>query len=375
MEFTVHQQVLGAVFGMAAILGAVANKTNFCTMGAVSDWVNMGDTGRLRAWLLAVAVAIAGVSALEASGAVTIGTSSFPPYRTPNFAWIRYLLGGLMFGVGMTLASGCGNKTMVRIGGGNLKSLVVLVIASIAAYLMLWTGFFETVFASWIGPTTANLANQGIKSQALGDVVSPLAGGAGAGRLNGALGFALAALIAIGVFSSREFRGNADNVLAGFVVGGLVVAGWYLTAGPLGREWKEFAEMSTQPPSRVEAQSFSFVSPMGDTVRYLLSPGDLSLLNFGVMALVGVIFGSGVYALASGRFRIEWFPDRRDFVNHAIGGVLMGIGGVLSMGCTIGQAITGISTLALGSFLAFAAIVAGAAATMKYQYWRMMREG
>jgi uncharacterized membrane protein YedE/YeeE len=374
MEFTVHQQVLGAVFGMAAILGAVANKTNFCTMGAVSDWVNMGDTGRLRAWLLAVAVAIAGVSALEASGAVTIGTSSFPPYRTPNFAWIRYLLGGLMFGVGMTLASGCGNKTMVRIGGGNLKSLVVLVIASIAAYLMLWTGFFETVFASWIGPTTANLANQGIKSQALGDVVSPLAGGAGAGRLNGVLGFALAALIAIGVFSSREFRGNADNVLSGFVVGGLVVAGWYLTAGPLGREWKEFAEMATQPPSRVEAQSFTFVSPMGDTVRYLMSPADLSLLNFGVMALVGVIFGSGVYALATGRFHIEWFPDRRDFLRHALGGVLIGVGGVLSMGCTIGQAITGISTLALGSFLTFAAILAGAAATMKYQYWRLMHE-
>ena len=121
MEFTIHNQVLTAVFVLAVILGAVANKTNFCTMGAVSDWVNMGDTGRLRAWLLAMAVAILGVAVLVGTGGAAIGTETFPPYRTPYFAWLRYLLGGLMFGVGMTLASGCGNKTLVRIGGGSLK--------------------------------------------------------------------------------------------------------------------------------------------------------------------------------------------------------------------------------------------------------------
>ena len=117
MEFTIHLQILGIVFITAVVMGAVANKTNFCTMGAVSDWVNMGDTGRLRGWFLAIAVATLGVALLEATGKAIVDTSTFPPYRTPNLAWLRYVLGGFMFGVGMTLASGCGNKTLVRIGG------------------------------------------------------------------------------------------------------------------------------------------------------------------------------------------------------------------------------------------------------------------
>jgi hypothetical protein len=374
MEIPVHQQILGAAFLIAAVTGAIANKTNFCTMGAISDWINMGDSGRFRAWLLAMAVAIASVVLIEWSGKGMLGTSTFPPYRTPNFAWARYLLGGLMFGIGMTLASGCGNRTMVRIGGGNLKSLVVLVIASLASYLMLWTNFYEVAFGSWIGPMTINLAKYGIGSQSLGDLLAPLIGVQGGAGLNTAIGLALAAALMVGVFSGREFRGSPDNILSGLAIGAAVAAGWYLTAGPLGQAWKEFAEMSAMPPARVEIQSFTFISPMGDVVHYLGSPGNFLLLNFGVMALAGVIAGSAVYALASRRFRIEWFAGPGDFANHAIGAVLMGTGGVLSMGCTIGQAVTGISTLALGSFLAFASIVAGAALTMKVQYWRITQE-
>jgi uncharacterized membrane protein YedE/YeeE len=368
MGIAIHNQVLLSVFIIAAVMGAVANKTNFCTMGAVSDWVNMGDTGRLRAWLFAMAVAIAGVALLDASAIAKIGTATFPPYRTPNFAWLRYLLGGLMFGIGMTLASGCGNKTLVRIGGGNIKSLVVLVIASLCAYLMLWTDFYGAVFNSWISATTIDLAKAGFQSQSLGDL---LGGGATTPRIVAAavalalLGFALA---------SSEFRGNFDNVLGGLVVGAAVIAGWYLTAGPMGASWKEWAEMADTVPSRVEVQSFTFISPMGDSVRYLMEPTQLANVNFGIMALSGVIVGSFVYAVFSASFRVEWFASAGDFANHAVGAVLMGIGGVLSMGCTIGQAVTGVSTLALGSILTFVAIVAGAAATMKIQYWRMMRE-
>ncbi|MBI4754093.1 MAG: YeeE/YedE family protein [Betaproteobacteria bacterium] len=361
MELTIHHQILASVFGVAIVMGAVANKTNFCTMGAVSDWVNMEDTGRMRAWLLAMAVAMLGVVALEASGKAEIGAATFPPYRTASFAWLRYLLGGLMFGVGMTLASGCGNKTLVRIGGGNLKSLVVLVIASVCAYLMLWTDFYGTVFNSWISATTVSLP----KSQALGDLT-----GAGNAVVGGILGVALVAF----AFASREFRSNRDNILAGVVIGLAVVIGWYLTAGPMGAAWKEWADFADTKPLRVEAQSFTFISPMGDSARFLMNIGDTWLINFGIMALAGVIVGSFVYAVVTRSFRVEWFVSAGDFGNHAVGAVLMGIGGVLSMGCTIGQAITGISTLALGSILTFVAIVAGAAGMMKYQYWRMMQE-
>jgi uncharacterized membrane protein YedE/YeeE len=374
MEFTIHQQVLLTVFAVAAIMGAVAQKTHFCTMGAVSDWVNMGDTGRMRAWLLAIAVAVGGVALLEGAGVVNIGTNTFPPYRTPNFAWLRYVVGGLMFGVGMTLGSGCGNKTLLRIGGGNLKSVVVLAIASLGAYAMIWTDFYGQVFHPWVNATTINLAALGVQSQALGDIIGGLAGL----QSTRGLQLALAAGVCLGllafVFSSRDFRGNRDGILGGLVVGAAVLAGWYVTGGPMGRAWKEFTEMALEIPSRVEVQSFTFISPMGDTVRYLTQPGNFNLINFGVAALAGVMFGAFLHALVTRSFRIEWFVNGGDFANHAAGGALMGIGGVLSMGCTIGQGVTGVSTLALGSLITFVSIVAGAAATMKFQYWRLMRE-
>ncbi len=374
MDSTIHIQVLSAIFVIAVILGAVTNKTNFCAMGAVSDWVNIGDTGRMRAWVFSMAVALAGVATLEGAGVIDLSGVTFPPYRTANFAWIRYLVGGLMFGIGMTLASGCGNKTLVRIGGGNLKSLVALVIAAICAYLMLWTPVFEKGFFPWIAATTINLQQYGVANQEVGTVLSGMFGL----PMSKGLNVALAGVVVVGLlafaFKSEDFRGSRDNMLGGAVIGLAIVAAWWITGGSIGQSWKEYAEMSTVIPSRVQTQSYTFISPMGDSVRYLMAPGNLSLINFGIVALAGVIVGSFLYALLSRQFRVEWFASWKDFGNHALGGVLMGVGGVLAMGCTVGQAITGISTLAIGSILAFFAIVIGASGTMKYQYWRMMQE-
>ena len=374
MAFTIHNQVLLAVFVIALVMGAVANKTNFCTMGAVSDWINIGDTGRMRAWVFAMAVALIGVIALEAGGVISLSGETFPPYRTANFAALRYLAGGLMFGIGMTLGSGCGNKTLVRVGSGNLKSLTVLAIAMVFSYLMLWTPFYEKLFYPWVAATTINLAQHGLSSQELGAIVAGMFGMQPSAGLN----FTVAALVAAGmlafVFKSSDFRGSFDNMLGGAVIGLAVVAGWYLTGGAMGQAWKDYADMASDIPSRVQVQSYTFISPMGDSVRYLMQPDKLALVNFGIMALAGIIAGSFIYALLTRSFRIEWFASFRDFVNHAAGGALMGVGGVLSMGCTVGQGITGISTMAVGSFLTFLAIVIGAAGTMKYQYWKMMQE-
>lgn len=374
MAFTIHNQVLLAAFVIAAIMGAVANKTSFCTMGAVSDWVNIGDTGRMRAWVFAMTVALIGVIALEAGGVINLSGETFPPYRTANFGWLRYLVGGLMFGIGMTLGSGCGNKTLVRVGSGNLKSLAVLAIAMVFSYLMLWTPFYEKLFHPWVAATTINLAQHGMPTQEVGSVIAGMLGMQPSRGLN----FTVAAIIALGmlafVLRSADFRGSFDNILGGAVIGLAVVAGWYLTGGPMGQAWKDYADMATDLPSRVQVQSYTFISPMGDTVRYLMQPAHLSLVNFGVTALAGVIAGSFIYALATKSFRIEWFASFRDFANHAVGGALMGVGGVLAMGCTVGQAITGVSTLAIGSILTFMAIVIGAAGTMKLQYWKMMQE-
>jgi uncharacterized membrane protein YedE/YeeE len=374
MELSIHLQLLAAVFAIAVIMGAVTSKTNFCAMGAVSDWVNIGHTGRMRAWVFSMAVALTGVIGLEAAGIVNLSNETFPPYRTANFAWIRYLLGGFMFGVGMTLASGCGNKTLVRIGNGNLKSLVVLVVASICAYLMLWTPLFEKAFLPWVSATTINLQQYGVANQELGTVLAGMFGMGMSKSLNLAVAAAVVALLVVFVFASSHFRADSDHMLGGLVVGLAVVFGWWLTGGSIGREWKEYADMANAIPSRVQTQSYTFVSPMGDSLRYLLAPRDLSLVNFGVMALSGVILGSALWSILSREFRVEWFAGWKDFGNHVLGGALMGTGGVLAMGCTIGQAVTGVSTLAVGSILAFLAIVIGSAATMKYQYWRIERE-
>ena len=127
MDWSPVHKVSALAFLIGVVFGAIANKTNFCTMGAVSDWVNMGDKNRLRAWLLAIGLAIVATQAMRASGLIELQQAI---YLTPNFGWLGYLLGGLLFGVGMTLASGCGQRTLVRVGGGNLKSLIVIVLTT-----------------------------------------------------------------------------------------------------------------------------------------------------------------------------------------------------------------------------------------------------
>ena len=372
MESGIHLQVLLLVFGIALVLGAVCQKTHFCTLGAVSDWVNMGDSGRMRSWVFAMAVALGGVAILEATGTISLSGEIFPPYRTANFAWLRYLIGGFLFGVGMTLGSGCSNKTLVRIGGGNVKSLAVLVAAALSAYVMLWTPLFETAFVPWIQATTINLSQRGMPTQEVGTIFAGMLGLAPTRALNLTVSMLVALAMLVWVFKSIDFRGSFDNILGGAVVGLAVVAGWYITGGPLGRAWKEFAEMAASVPSRVQTQSFTFVAPMGDTVRYLMHPTDLLLINFGVVALTGVILGGFLYAAAARKFRVEHFLSFNDFATHVAGGMLMGVGGVLAMGCTIGQGVTGVSTLAIGSIIALFSIMLGAAATMKYLYWRIV---
>ena len=380
---------LWTTFGIALLLGALANKTNFCTMGAISDWVNMGDTGRLRAWLFAIAVAMLGIAVLEASGLVKLA-STFPPYRANQLVWAENLLGGLMFGIGMTLASGCGNKTLIRIGGGNLKSIMVLVIIAIIAYYMVnpFPGsdktLFTTLFYDWIRPLAVTLQT----NQDLGAIVAG-SGNAATPRL--AIGGILG-LVLIGVaFTSSDFRSNSDNILGGLVVGLAVLAAWYITSNVMvsadgqsfslqnfvSEQWDMYAKPEDLKPADsrpLSTQSFTFINPMGQTFGYAMAGFKLTALTFGVMSVAGVILGSLLWSLVSKSFRIEWFVSVKDFFNHFIGAILMGLGGVLAMGCTIGQGVTGVSTLAVGSIITLLAIIAGCASTMKYQYWKMMRE-
>src|SRR5690349_275083 len=212
MDLSIHVQMLGAVFVIAVVMGAVTSKTNFCAMGAVSDWINIGDTGRMRAWIFSMAVALAGVIALEAAGIVNLSGETFPPYRNANFTWIRFLVGGLMFGIGMTLGSGCGNKTLVRIGNGNLKSLFVLAVAAICAYAMLWTPLFEKAFLPWISATAVNLQAHGMSSQELGSVLAGMLGMGMSKHVNVAVAVVVVAGLLAFCFKSTDFRDEHDHI-------------------------------------------------------------------------------------------------------------------------------------------------------------------
>ena len=371
MEATPHTAAIVAWSGfvLAFIFGAVGNKVSFCTMGSVSDVVNMGDWGRMRMWLLSIAVAIIGAYTLQFSGLVDLSKSI---YTAPNFTWLSFIVGGLLFGVGMTLGSGCGSKTLIRIGAGNLKSLVVYVFLAVSAYMTL-RGLFGQFRVSVLQPAAINLEAYGIKGQ---DLPALLAGtGIDLRLLRIAIAAVVAAVLLAFVFKDRAFRANVDYIIGGVVIGLVVVAGWYVTAHLGYKENPDTLEMTFFGTNTHAAESFSFVAPLAYTLEILMLWTDKSLtITFGIAAALGIVAGSFAYAIASKTFRWEGFTTIEDLRNHIIGGVLMGFGGITALGCTIGQGITGFSTLALGSIITFFAIISGSAATMKYQYWKIMRE-
>jgi uncharacterized membrane protein YedE/YeeE len=358
--------VVWGAFALAFVFGAVGNKTQFCTMGAVSDVVNMGDWNRMRMWLLAIAVAVAGASALQLSGLVDLSKTI---YTSPRFTWLSYIVGGLLFGIGMTLASGCGSRTLIRIGTGNLKSLVVAIVLAITAYMTLKgiLGVFRVAALDSVGVTFAS--GQDLPSfiaRALGLDKKPVLA---------ALGLAVACGLLAFVFKARDFR-TFDNVLGGLVVGLVVVGGWVLS-GNVGHLAEDPATLEEKflATNSGRMESFSFVAPQAYLLELFMLWSDKSrVMTFGIAAVLGMFSGSLAWSLATRSFRLESFRDAEDLINHLVGGALMGFGGVLALGCTIGQGISGLSTLALGSFLAFFSMIAGAALTMKVQYWRLMEQ-
>ncbi len=378
-----------AGFIIAVVMGAVVNKTGFCTMGGVSDWVNMGDTSRMRAWLMAMGIAMIGVVIFEYIG-LARPDAAFPPYRMGNLVWLENLLGGLIFGVGMTLASGCGNKNLVRLGAGNFKSLLVLGIIAVIAYFMVnpFPGSDKTLFSAlfypWTSPTSIDLG----AAQDLGTVI---AGEESALTARLIIGLILGLGLIAFAFKKSNVRKDSDHWLAGLVVGLAIFAAWVATSiimidadGDLlslsdyYTEWDLYAEDETGKPAigaPLSPQSYTFINPMGQTLGLLaVGKGAPNFLTFGIVAALGVIVGSFLWALLTKGLRFEWFASFKDFYTHVIGAILMGVGGVLGMGCTIGQGISGVSTLAIGSFITVAAIVLSSALTMKVQYYKLVYE-
>jgi uncharacterized membrane protein YedE/YeeE len=331
-----------AAFAIGLVFGGVAQGTDFCTMGSLSDIVFMGDWRRFRTWMLAIAVAMVGSQAMVSAGMINLDHSI---YTTPQFGWGGAIVGGLMFGFGMTHGSGCGFKTLTRAGSGNLKSMVVALVLGLFAYMTL-RGLFAIPRTTLSSVSTLNTNSFGAHSEGIDVILSALTGIARPTMRWIATGL-IAGALAIFALKDAAFRSRPRYILAAIVLGLAVPAGWYAT-GVIG--YDDF--------NPTALASFTFVAPTANAMQYLMTYTGTTI-DFGVASVGGVIVGAFLVSLFTKRFHIEAFSDTSDMIRHMVGGAFMGVGGVLALGCTIGQGLTGVSTLAVGSFLALISIIAG----------------
>jgi uncharacterized membrane protein YedE/YeeE len=348
---------------ITTILGAIMQKTSFCTLGAVSDGILMEDWSRMRQWCLAIGIAILGVALMSHLGWIDVSKSFYTGNRV---LYLSTVIGSTLFGIGMVLASGCGSKTLVRIGGGNLKSIVVFIVLGLVAYMTM-RGFLGIMKANTIDKVSLSLstnqdlpsilsASFGIAKENLRSILALIIGGA-------FIGFAVL----------KKSFWNAENLLAGIGVGVGITAIWWVSG--------HYAHLIEDPNTLQEAflvtnsgrmESLSFVAPYAFALDWMMFTSDKSkVLTIGIVAVIGMILGSAISSILSKNFRWESFRGVEDTANHLVGAALMGFGGVTAVGCTVGQGLSGLSTLALNSFIAFPGFILGAYIGLQYLQWRL----
>ena len=322
-----NAQVALAAFAVGIGFGALARWSGFCLRGAVEDALTKPDAPRARGFLLAIVVGLVAVQALVFAGKLDLSKAVVLPNQ---LFWGGALLGGLMFGVGMVLTGGCGTRMLVLAGGGNLRSVVVFVVFGFVAYATI-RGILAPTRAALMAASSVNLAKQTL----------PLAVGA-------------VVLVAALVFIFWR-RVPPRHLVGGALIGLLVPLGYLVTTVLGGDEFE---------PATVE--SINVTRGGGDSLIYLLTWTG-SKINFGIAFVGGILVGATSMALVQRDFKLVGFEQPADMLRYAAGGALMGAGGVLALGCTVGNGLTGIASLAPTSFIALPAMVLAAAATMKWR--------
>jgi len=327
-EISSAQWVLWLGLAIGVAYGVTTQLSGFCLNSAVRQQVLARDGNKLRSFLLAIVVAILGTQIAAHQGLIDLSSSIYLPN---SFSWWLVPFGGLMFGYGMILARGCGSRTLVLLAQGNLRSLLVLLCLGISAFATL-SGVLAPLRATVGGFSQMTLSHSTFASDlSRWGFVATLCG-----------------LLLIFVFRDKTFLKHRGDVLAGVSVGLLVIAGW-LTTGWIGVD--EF-----EP---VPVASLTFVAPIGATIQYVMIASGMTL-SFGIVVVLGIVLGAHLSARLTGAFRLTGFEKPTDMPRYILGGTLMGVGGALAMGCSIGQGITGMSTLSFISIIAFLGILAGA---------------
>jgi len=358
--------VLWAAFAASVLFGWIAQRTQFCTMGAISDVVNMGSWTRMRMWGMAVGVAMLGFYGLGSLGLIN---TSMSIYTGARIVWLSATVGGMLFGFGMVLASGCGSKTLVRMGTGSLKSLVVFFVMGFAAFATL-RGVLAVLRVNTVDQVAFDVPAGGALPMWLSQVTGWTASASGL-----AMALVMGGGLVVWALMSEELR-TARGLLAGFGLGTVSTLMWWIS-GHLGfvAEHPETLDAVYLATTSGRMESLTFTAPMAYTLDWLIHFSDTTkVLTLGVVSVVGVVLGSLVQAVGSRSFRWEGFRDTQDTALHLVGAMCMGVGGVTAMGCTVGQGLSGLSTLSLTSIIAVAAIVAGAWLGFRFQIWLLERE-
>jgi uncharacterized protein len=326
----------GLVIGL--IYGSIGLVSGFCMMSSLRGWWAEGDSRLVRTYALAIGVAIAASQLLAARGTVDLGKSI---YLQSSFSAPVMFLGGLLFGYGMVLSNGCGSRALVLLGRGNLRSFVVVIVLGI---------FAEMTLKGLIAPARiAGVQLTQITTKWLSLPAALVNLGLSASLSRTLAASVISAAFIIFAFAHAPFRRSFAQGAAGLAVGLLVAAGWYATGF-----------LANDDFNPVPVSSLTFIAPIADALQYvMLSTG--STLNFGIATVGGVFAGSLITALATGRFELEGYRSPQHMLRSAGGAALMGTGGVMAFGCSIGQGLTGLSTLAVASFIAVAGIMLGTA--------------
>jgi len=337
---------------LALVFGAVAQRTRFCLQGGLRDLAIQAQPKRIATFLAAMAFAALISSLLEMFSLVDLH-STRPNYRSSDFAYGRYLIGGLIFGYGMVLAAGCGFRQVIKSGEGSIKALWALSVMALTIFAMTRGEFF----GNYLLPPLSHLSISFNGPQDFGSLISK--------EDSQSIRLFLAALFCVAVcWRINVMRLGYSVYTTAILVGLIISAGYLLTSGEYAQFLADEAAFMTTPPSGLGGQSFTVAAPLGDTV-YFLNQRSISDINFGVLAICGLFIGSIISAVFSGRFSLQGFNSWPDFFKANIGAVFAGAGAVIAMGCSVGHGLTGLATLSLGSLLAFGGIVVGGSIAIK----------